>query len=170
TVMTSRSKIRWRWRATSGWDTTAGLSRVAALLLGFGPQAHQLLLGLLDAHAVGGVLEQSLIGRDGGGGLAAQLLNTGQRELHLVEEKVLGADLAADRLIGLDRLAPVALGLPGVADRGAGQRAHRGTVGARQGNLVRGARRRPLPRGIAQVAELEGGLAHRRRRRMPGQD
>src|SRR5438128_51798 len=102
----------------------AGLSRAAALLLGGRAQPHQVLPGLVRAQAVGRVLEDPLIGGDGLGGPAPQLLHARERKLHLVEEEVLGSEVTGHRLEGLDGLAPVALGLPGVADRGPGQHAH----------------------------------------------
>src|SRR2546425_1927535 len=145
----------------------AGLSRAAALLLGGRAQPHQVLPGLVRAQAVGRVLEDPLIGGDGLGGPAPQLLHARERKLHLVEEEVLGSEVTGHRLEGLDGLAPVALGLPGVADRGPGQHAHGRAVAARQRDLVGPARRRPLPRGVAQVAQLEGGLGHRGGRGMP---
>src|SRR3989441_674380 len=50
----------------------AGLSRAAALLLGGRAQPHQVLPGLVRAHAVGRVLEDPLIGGDGLGGRAGR--------------------------------------------------------------------------------------------------
>jgi len=41
------------------YSKAIGVSRAPALLSGLGSQAHQLLLGFLDAHAVGRVLEQA---------------------------------------------------------------------------------------------------------------
>src|SRR5262249_47584391 len=154
------------WVLARGADATRTAAGQLRLLLDGSAQPHQLLLGLFGANTVGRVLQETLVGRDGVRGLAPQLLHTRQRKLNVVEEEVLWAEIAGHRLERVDGLGPVALGLPGVADGRAGQRAHRGTAAARERDLVGAAGRAPVARGVAQIAELVARLRHRRCGRM----